>query len=89
LCNIDHGAGADQPPVFAPSPRGAAMLDYFRALWATDSLSPHGICLLWRPELISTHVTADALIGISYFSIPIALAYFVSHRNDIQFGWVF
>jgi signal transduction histidine kinase len=65
------------------------MLDYFRALWATDSLSPHGICLLWRPELIWTHVTADALIGISYFSIPIALAYFVSHRNDIQFGWVF
>ena len=65
------------------------MLQYFQQLWETSSLSPHGICLLWRPELIWTHVGADALIGISYYSIPIALAYFVSHRNDIQFGWVF
>jgi hypothetical protein len=65
------------------------MLEYFRELWETDSLSPHGICLLWRPELIWTHVGADTLIGLSYYSIPIALAYFVSHRNDIQFGWVF
>jgi signal transduction histidine kinase len=39
--------------------------------------------------LIWTHVGADALIGLSYYSIPIALAYFVSHRNDIQFGWIF
>jgi signal transduction histidine kinase len=65
------------------------MLQYFSELWETSSLSPHGICLLWRPELIWTHVSADALIGIAYYSIPIALAYFVSHRNDIQFGWVF
>ncbi len=65
------------------------MFRYFRDLLSTDSLSPHGICLLWRPELIWTHVGADAVIGISYYSIPIALAYFVSHRNDIQFGWVF
>lgn len=65
------------------------MLQYFQQLWESDSLSPHGICLLWRPELIWTHVTADTLIGLSYYSIPIALAYFVSHRNDIQFGWVF
>ncbi len=65
------------------------MLQYLQQLWETSSLSPHGICLLWRPELIWTHVTADALIGLAYYSIPIALAYFVSHRNDIQFGWVF
>jgi signal transduction histidine kinase len=65
------------------------MLQYLEQLWETNSLSPHGICLLWRPELIWTHVGADALIGMSYYSIPIALAYFVSHRNDIQFGWVF
>jgi signal transduction histidine kinase len=65
------------------------MFQYFHDLLQTGSLSPHGICLLWRPELIWTHVGADALIGISYYSIPIALAYFVSHRTDIQFGWVF
>jgi signal transduction histidine kinase len=65
------------------------MLQFFNDLWQTGSLSPHGICLAWRPELIWTHVSADALIGISYYSIPIALAYFVSHRNDIEYGWVF
>jgi signal transduction histidine kinase len=65
------------------------LLQYLQQLWETNSLSPHGICLLWRPELIWTHVGADTLIGIAYYSIPIALAYFVSHRNDIQFGWVF
>ena len=65
------------------------MLQYLQQLWETSSLSPHGICLLWRPELIWTHVGADALIGLAYYSIPIALAYFVSHRNDIAFGWVF
>src|SRR5882757_5339669 len=65
------------------------MFQYLQQLWETGSLSPHGICLLWRPELIWTHVGADAVIGIAYYSIPIALAYFVSHRSDIQFGWVF
>ena len=67
--------------------RGA--IEYLNGLWETNSLSPHGICLLWRPELIWTHVGADAVIGLSYYSIPVALAYFVSHRSDIQFGWVF
>lgn len=65
------------------------MLDYIQQLWETSSLSPHGICLLWRPELIWTHVIADSLIGLSYYSIPLALAYFVSRRSDVQFGWVF
>ena len=65
------------------------MLQYLQQLWETSSLSPHGICLLWRPELIWTHVGADVVIGIAYYSIPVALAYFVSHRNDIEYGWVF
>lgn len=65
------------------------MFQYLQQLWETNSLSPHGICLLWRPDLIWTHVGADAVIGLAYYSIPIALAYFVSHRNDIQFGWIF
>ena len=38
------------------------------------SLAPHGICLLWRPELIWTHVVSDAIIAFAYFTIPVALA---------------
>jgi signal transduction histidine kinase len=65
------------------------MFDLIRQLLDVDALSPHGICLLWRPELIWTHAISDALIGIAYFSIPVALAYFVSKRPDVAFTWVF
>ena len=58
------------------------------SLLGSDSLSPHGICLLWRPELIWTNVTADAVIGVAYFSIPVVLAYFAYKRGDFGFGWV-
>ncbi len=51
--------------------------------------SPHGLCLLWEPELIWLHVISDALIAIAYFSIPFALAIFVSKRRDLRFGWVY
>jgi signal transduction histidine kinase/CheY-like chemotaxis protein len=51
--------------------------------------SPHGICLLWQPELIWLHVTSDALIAAAYFSIPVALSILVSRRPDVDFGWIF
>jgi signal transduction histidine kinase len=58
-------------------------------IFNADTLSPHGICLLWRPELVWLHIVSDAVIGLAYFSIPLALAAFVSKRADIEFGWVF
>jgi signal transduction histidine kinase len=64
------------------------VLNFVSALLASDSLSPHGMCLLWRPELIWTHVTADAVTGVAYFSIPVVLAYFAHKRPDFGFGWV-
>jgi PAS domain S-box-containing protein len=51
--------------------------------------SPHGICLLWEPELIWLHVVSDALIALAYFSIPVALAIFVAKRRDLKFGWIY
>ena len=65
------------------------MFSFFGKLWESGSLSPHGICLLWRPELIWTHAISDALIALAYFSIPGALAYFVVRRSDVVFGWMF
>ncbi|WP_084143599.1 sensor histidine kinase [Methylocapsa acidiphila] len=64
------------------------MLEYLSALLSSDNLSPHGICLLWRPELIWTHVIADAVIGLAYYSIPIVLAYVAYKRPDFGFGWL-
>jgi signal transduction histidine kinase/CheY-like chemotaxis protein len=55
----------------------------------TSLFSPHGICLLWKPELIWLHVASDALIAGAYFSIPVALSIFVARRPDVDFGWIF
>jgi len=65
------------------------MLSALQSLFDTASLSPHGICLLWRPELVWLHVVSDSIIAISYFSIPFVLALFVTKRSDVAFGWVF
>jgi signal transduction histidine kinase len=65
------------------------MWAFFERLLDSSTLSPHGICLLWEPELIWLHVATDAIIAASYFSIPVALAIFVSKRRDVDFGWIF
>jgi signal transduction histidine kinase/CheY-like chemotaxis protein len=64
------------------------MLNYLRQLLDTNMLSPHGICLLWRPELLWTHVFSDALIGIAYMTIPLSLGVILLRRRDIPFGGV-
>src|SRR5258708_39152612 len=64
------------------------MCNFLADILKSDTLSPHGICLLWRPELVWLHLVSDAVIGVAYFSIPLALAAFVSKRKDIEFGWV-
>jgi signal transduction histidine kinase len=65
------------------------MWAYFERLLDSSMFSPHGICLLWEPELIWLHVTSDALIALAYFSIPVALSILVSRRRDVDFGWIF
>ena len=65
------------------------MLEYLRILLGSGTLAPHGYCLLWQPELIWTHVVADALIAAAYFSIPIAIVRFVRGRKDVEFSWIF
>ena len=65
------------------------MWAFFERLLDSSMFAPHGICLLWEPQLIWLHVASDAVIAASYFSIPVALSIFVSKRRDVDFGWVF
>jgi len=51
-------------------------------------LTPHGFCLSWSPGLVAIHAVSDVLIGLAYFSIPLAIAAFVRRRPDIRYGWV-
>jgi signal transduction histidine kinase/DNA-binding NarL/FixJ family response regulator len=65
------------------------VIPYFEKLWNFQGYAPHGYCLLWQPELIWTHVIADAVIALAYFSIPVALVILVRKRGDIAFSWIF
>lgn len=58
-------------------------------LLATTAFMPHGSCYLWKPGLLGLHSVSNALIALSYFSIPVALVYIVRQREDIPFNWIF
>jgi signal transduction histidine kinase len=50
---------------------------------------PHGHCYLWRPDVLWLHVGSDTLIALSYYAIPVALAYFVRRRRAVlPYWWV-
>ena len=64
------------------------MFDWLTSLLAMRGLPPHGYCLLWDPRLVWTHVVADSLIALAYFSIPVVLWRLLRARPDVDFGWV-
>lgn len=46
---------------------------------------PHGMCYLWRLDILIMHVLADVLIGLSYLSIPVVIWWISVKRPDILF----
>ncbi|ACC83774.1 EAL domain-containing protein [Nostoc punctiforme] len=65
------------------------MLEFWKSLFAYKQFIPHGHCYLWKPELVGLHIVSDSLIALAYYSIPIALVYFVRKRQDFPFNWIF
>jgi len=53
------------------------------ALLDDSGFLPHGVCLLWRPDLLALHAISDTVIAGSYFSIPLAILAFVRQRKDL------
>jgi signal transduction histidine kinase len=74
---------------------GKARRSEYRAMDSTFSMHgfmPHGMCYLWRPDLLWLHVGSDAVIALSYFSIPAAMAVFAARRPDLAYRpvvWLF
>ncbi|WP_431064076.1 sensor domain-containing protein [Methylotuvimicrobium sp.] len=54
-------------------------------LFGSADLMPHGNCFLWQPGLLWLTVTANTVIALAYFSIPVALLYFVYKRKQVEF----
>lgn len=50
-----------------------------------ENFMPHGMCYLWRSDILLLNVISDALIAVSYFFIPFALYYFLRRRTDLPF----
>jgi diguanylate cyclase (GGDEF)-like protein/PAS domain S-box-containing protein len=68
--------------------RSIFMPAWLKFLTEPAGLTPHGFCLAWDPALIWLHAASDAVIGIAYFSIPVALIWLVRRRSDLNFGWI-
>lgn len=65
------------------------MINEFLELVGGNGWMPHGFCINWTPKLLRLYIISDALIALSYYSIPFTLAYFVWRRKDLQFRWMF
>ena len=59
------------------------------SLFAADGFMPHGHCYLWEPHILWLHVISDAVIGLSYFAIPLVLMLFSQRRGDLKLNAVF
>jgi signal transduction histidine kinase len=63
-------------------------MEFFKRMFSPDFM-PHGHCYFWQPEIVWLHVLSDSFISLAYYSIPLALIYFVRQRKDLAFNWMF
>ncbi|OZG74887.1 hypothetical protein BTA51_00305 [Hahella sp. CCB-MM4] len=64
-------------------------MDELLAQFSSQTLTPHGYCYLWQTDLVFLHTASDALIAVSYYSIPLALYLIWVKKRDFEFNWIF
>lgn len=64
-------------------------MNWLSSLFETTDFMPHGHCYLWQRDILAMHVGSDILIGLAYYTIPLALIYFTRKHQDFHFGWMF
>lgn len=72
----------------ASATAGESIVQFFRRLFDADFV-PRLQCVNDRYDLLWLHVISDALIALAYYSIPLALLYFVRRRRDLDFNWMY
>ncbi len=50
-----------------------------------EAFMPHGVCYLWRMDILLLNVVSDGLIALAYFFIPFGLYYFFKEKKDFPF----
>jgi signal transduction histidine kinase len=66
-----------------------AAMNWIERVFSTSGFMPHGFCYTWDPHVIWLNGASDALIALAYYTIPVALVYFVRRRKDLAFHWMF
>lgn len=61
-----------------------ALISFFKA-----DYMPHGHCYFWNSGILWTHVLSDAIIALSYFSIPLILLTILKKHKEWAFKKVF
>jgi signal transduction histidine kinase len=59
------------------------MLQFLQDLFASSQFAPHGMCLLWRPDLLLLHGASDLFVALAYFTIPIVILKAHKRRPDL------
>jgi signal transduction histidine kinase len=63
-------------------------MSFLDSLFDHTRLAPLGFCLTCVRGLLWLHGGADALIVLSYLSIPISLIWLLRRRNDRPYRWI-
>jgi two-component system, sensor histidine kinase len=53
-------------------------------LFRAEGFAPHGMCLIWDQNVLAVHAISDAVIALSYFSIPAVLFIILRRRPDLN-----
>ncbi|KVN07976.1 MULTISPECIES: PAS domain S-box protein [unclassified Burkholderia] len=64
-------------------------MDAIAQFFGSTGFMPHGYCFHWSSGLLWTYVGSDAVIALSYYSIPVALWTFTRRRAELPFSWAF
>ena len=79
-------ASAGSEHLHPAQPAGAAT-PFFQNLFKV--YTPRQVCMFGEAPVIWLHIISDLLIGLAYFSIPVALVLLLRRRQDLAFSGMF
>ncbi len=57
------------------------------SLFNSNGFMPHGMCFLWRQDILYTHVLSDIATGMAYYGVTAGSVYIFVKRDDIPYKW--
>lgn len=70
------------------APAGESVGEFAARLFDADFV-PRFECVNGRTDLLWLHTISDSLIALSYYSIPLAILYFLGRRRRVEYHWMY